>query len=266
MLPARLWACCLLVACARQIPLGAVDASGDAGAGPLDQAVERAFPGVLWFADFEVGDLSQWSEGGKGGTYQQSATSAPAVEAVEAHGGRLAARISIAPVGGEVEVSYFSRRAEPPSAYYSAWFFIPRPTTANFYWNLVHWNGSRTGDGENQLSLWDVDLRSDENGALVPYVYDFQRNRQINQTSPAPVAVPIGRWFQIETLFRKEVSAPGRIVVWLDGAPIFDIDDVPTVLNDWLLWNVGSASTELAPSPAEVWIDDAAISLNRLGL
>jgi len=40
---------------------------------------------------------------------------------------------------------------------------------------------------------------------------------------------------------------------------------VATVPNDWLQWDAGGASTNILPTPAYIYMDDAAISLIQLG-
>jgi len=64
---------------------------------------------------------------------------------------------------------------------------------------------------------------------------------------------------------RKATDATGRVAVWQDDALILDADGVITTENDWMEWDVGAASTDLTPSPGVVFVDDAAISLVRLG-
>ena len=46
---------------------------------------------------------------------------------------------------------------------------------------------------------------------------------------------------------------------------ILDRPAMQTVATDWLQWDVGGASDNLLPSPSMVYLDDAAISLVRLG-
>jgi hypothetical protein len=94
-------------------------------------------------------------------------------------------------------------------------------------------------------------------------VWDFFRQRAFAETTPVPV--PSGKWVQFEVLLRKATDDTGRFAVWQDGALIVDIENVQTAENDWAQWNVGASSDEIAPSPALIYIDDAAISLVRLG-
>ncbi len=65
--------------------------------------------------------------------------------------------------------------------------------------------------------------------------------------------------------FAKSVGSAGHVTVWQNGTMILDRTGVATVANDWLQWEVGGASDDLSPSPSVVYVDDAAISLVRLG-
>ena len=68
-----------------------------------------------------------------------------------------------------------------------------------------------------------------------------------------------------EILYRKAADATGHITVWQDGAQILDVANALTAPTDWVQWDAGGGSNDLAPSPAVVYFDDATISLSRVG-
>ena len=238
-----------LAACDPHVPLGHV---GDAG-------VSR-----LWTATFEPGDLSEWTADGKGGTMVANLTTKPVATTEMAHNGKYAGKATVKPSMGMVSIDYLYR--EQPSlteGYYSAWFYIPGTFTVKTWLSIIHFVGSPSADGRNVFPTWDVNLYPQADGTLAAQLYDFVK--QVNRQQPSAMAVPTSKWVHFELLLRKAADATGRIAVWQDGTPIFDVDGIPTSENGWAEWNVGGSSDEISPAPGYVYIDDAAISLTRLG-
>ena len=83
---------------------------------------------------------------------------------------------------------------------------------------------------------------------------------------PDPVpAVPIGRWFQIECLFKNvsDAGGGGEIAVWLDGRQIYD-SVRPFGYSPGVYFTPCSLADDLDPSSAELFIDDVAVSWSRV--
>jgi hypothetical protein len=135
--------------------------------------------------------------------------------------------------------------------------------TVGSWLSLVHFDGSHTGDGRNVFPFWDVNLYPQTPGTLVAHLYNYTTQTNVESATPVPVAT--GRWMHLEVFVRKATDATGRVAVWQDNVLILDADGVATTENDWMEWDVGAASTDLTPSPGVVFVDDAAISLVRLG-
>jgi hypothetical protein len=244
-------ACALLgaAACEQQVNLGAI---GDGGAS------------LLWTATFEPGDLSEWLGDGKGGTYVDNATVAPAATLDAAHRGQHAGLATVAPAGGMPSLNYLFRdQPSPPEAYYSAWFYKPTSYLVRSWLSLTHFRSSQSGDGNNLVAIWDVNLYSRPDGSLIAHLFDYTKGTNVEQANPIPV--PVGRWFQFEVLLRKAADATGHVAVWQDGVLILDDPNVPTAPTDWVQWDAGGSSGDIVPSPATIYIDDAAISLSRIG-
>jgi len=185
-----------------------------------------------------------------------------------AHSGSYAVKLTINPMGGNIEDRYLFRggAGAPPAleeAYYGAWFFIPQPYIENFYWNLFHFLQSPAADRQGTNPVWDLNLRSNLAGDLVPYVYDFLARRQRDE--PVPTPVPIAQWFHLEVFVRFASDATGHVAVWHDGHQVFDIPNVVTASTPWILWAIGSASTDIMPAPADLFIDDVTLSATRVG-
>lgn len=244
---------CLLVspACEKLADLGSI------GDGPSS---------VLWRGTFEPGNISEWTGDGEGGTYTQNISLKPSAISTMAHGGHYAGLVAIAPTAGMASTGYlFRNQPSPVAGYYSAWFYVPSSTIVGSWLSLTHFSGSETGDGKNLFALWDVNLYALPGGGLAAQLYDYAHQVNLQQTNPAPVPVPLDAWVQIEVFLSKATDPSGEVAVWQDGTLILQRSGVATAPNDWVQWDVGGASDNILPSPADVYLDDAAISLIRLG-
>jgi hypothetical protein len=242
-------------------------ALGAAGGGAGSTAGDGGRVNLLWSATFEPGNLSEWSGDGQGGNFLQNATT-PAVASTDvAHRGRFAGKCAVTPAPGLVSISYvFRHQPSPSEAYYGAWYYLSPAFTVHGYLSLVHFNGSHTGDGNNVYPTWDLNIYPQpSSGALIAHLYNFVTQTNVESASPVPVPVPNGRWVHFEVLLHKATDASGRIAVWQDDVLVLDADGVVTIENDWMEWDVGAASDDLGPPPGVVYVDDATISLQRLG-
>jgi hypothetical protein len=68
-----------------------------------------------------------------------------------------------------------------------------------------------------------------------------------------------------EIMIRKATDATGRVTIWQDDVMIIDLQGVATASSDWMQWDAGASSTDLSPATASIYVDDATISLERLG-
>jgi hypothetical protein len=246
---AIVFAAIAFAACDRNINLGAI---GDGGAS------------LLWTATFEPGDLSEWLGDGNGGTYVENVTAYPAATQAMAHRGQYAGISTITPAAGMPSLNYmFREQPSPRQAYYSAWYYIPPSVAVAGWLSLSHFRCSRTNDGNNLFPIWDVNLIPRLDGSVIAHLYNYVTQLNVEQFVPIPV--PTGTWVHFEVLLLKAPDMTGHIAVWQDGVLILDNPGVITAQTDWVQWDAGGASNNIAPSPALIYIDDAAISLTRVG-
>jgi hypothetical protein len=235
--------------CGRHVPLGDV---GDGGAA------------ILWAATFEPGDLSEWTSDGQGGSYRDPTAPLPAVTMTQAHRGHYAGSTTFTTVPGFTSLSYLYRdQPSPPVAYYSAWFYIPSSFAVKSYLSLSHFLCSFTNDDQNLVPIWDVNIYPRPDGSLVAHLLDYRTFSNTEQLVPIPV--PVDAWVHFEVMMRKAADATGEVAVWQDDAPILDIQNVITTPTDRVQWDAGGSSDSLVPPTGVVYVDDAAISLMRLG-
>jgi hypothetical protein len=234
---------------------------------------------LLWHATFEPGDLSEWLGDGQGGIYADNTLTGPyASRGVPHHGGAWAGVMTVEPSASMNSLAYLYRQQpSPPTAYYSAWFYVPSTITLpvpGAWLSLCHFRGMDPVDAGagrpasySPLAHWDVNLYQQADGSLAAQLFDYkaQRNTSQLQTLMYTVPFPTDQWVQLEVLFTKSSSQTGRIVVWQNGAKILWRDAADTLLNSWLQWDVGAAANYISPPAASIYMDDAAISTIPLG-
>jgi polysaccharide lyase-like protein len=225
---------------------------------------------VLWSADMEIGDLSQWSwpdvPGGPnaGGGVFDSGTSIASVDTVSlAHSGTHSAKLYINTMGPpEISTSgvRLFRWLEPEShseLYYSVWYCFPQRYTPNGnppWWNVLQWKSKGANVNDAFFAL-NVGNRSD--GSLYLYLYNQNSKTSYSQ---AIKNISEGQWFHIEAFYKCAGDKTGHVTFWQDDAQIFDVPSVQTRYPDGTCaWSVNNYSDSLNPTTATIYVDDAAI-------
>jgi hypothetical protein len=240
-------------ACDRHVYLGG--SLGDAG--KADAAT-----GILWQATFEPGDLSEWTGDGNGGIYMDPHATAPAASADVSHRGRFSGIASFVPASPAAWSYLYRNQPSPPDAYYGAWFFIPGSLQINSWLSLHHFGYRAAADATDANPVWDFHVYPTAAG-LAARLYEASSMKGYDQTNP--LVVPTATWVHFEIRYRKAPDATGEIVVWQDGTQILDVTAIITAPTDWVQWDAGGGSNDATPSPAAVYLDDATISLSRVG-
>lgn len=227
---------------------------------------------VIWSADMETGDLSQWSEPdvpngpNTGGGVFNSGLATARVDAVGlAHSGLHAAKLFINTQStGELPTSgtRLFRWLEPekhPELYYRVWFYFPQRYVPNGnppWWNVFQWKSKRASVSDPFIAL-NVGNRSD--GAMYFYLYDKNAQKSYGQSIKN---IPEGQWFRVDAFYKCSGEKNGHVTFWQDGTQILDVNNVQTRYPDGdCAWSVNNYSTSLNPSAATIYVDDAAICL-----
>ena len=227
-----------------------------------------AHPGsILWSADMETGDLSQWSlpdtPGGLnagGGVFNSGI--ATAITGVVAHSGKSSAELSITTPDNPTSGTRLFRWKEPrtyPQLYYSAWYYFPRhyiPDGNPSWWNVFSWK-SKHNAGNDPFFALNVGNRAD--GSMYFYLYNQNSKTSYDQ---ALKLAPERRWTRLEAFYVCAGDNTGHVAFWQDGVQIFDISNVQTRYPDGdCECTVTNYSNSLNPRTAEIYVDDAAICL-----
>lgn len=227
---------------------------------------------VIWSADMETGDLSQWSVPdvpsgpNTGGGVFNSGLATADVDAVGlAHSGLHAAKLFIdtqstaeLPTSG----TRLFRWLEPekhPELYYRVWFYFPQRYVADGnppWWNVFQWKSKRAGVSDPFIAL-NVGNRSD--GTMYFYLYDKNAKNSYSQSIKN---IPEGQWFRVDAFYKCSGEKTGHVTFWQDGTQILNVGDVQTRYPDGdCAWSVNNYSNGLNPSAATIYVDDAAICL-----
>ncbi len=230
------------------------------GCGPVELGQD---PRVLWWTDHESADTSTWTADGKGYVWTDQG-GALGVTSTYRRSGRFALEATVASKETGIQSAGTANRIwhDPSPAFYSAWFLIPEAITETSYWVLFKFRSRLATSEGADTNLWDVDVTTANSGEMVFQLYGHTLTEQ---PGPSSLAVPLGRWFQIEAYLDPRDDATGQLIVWVDGVVLYQLSQSATVPSAYLEWSVGGITETIEPSGVRVVIDDAAISTKRLG-
>ena len=219
---------------------------------------------VLWSSDLERGDLSEWTAAPGGGPVPDPMGGLIEVVAGLSHSGTHAIKLTNSANMDSDGPGVFRELIAPPELYYSIWYYLPSAYVTNTQWTIQKFR-TRTPDGTMLSENLDLDLRTLPGGQVALYVFSHDpQYLQSPLADPVPF-VPVARWFQVEVLFRPATDASGRLVVYLDGDPVYDLGNRRTAGTNDIVWTPCNIGTDIQPAPSVVYVDDAAISLSRVG-
>ncbi len=238
-----------------------LSASAPATAAPA--SASQGSPGsLLWQADMETGDLSQWLAG-QGEAVFTTGTGWVTVTDQVAHCGRYALALGIQGAAGKLQAARIFRWQENPAeAYYSAWLLFPERYQTSLWWNVFQFKSK----AESSQPMWVLNVGNRSNGDLVFYLWDaIRQETHHHQLTGERLSVPVGQWVHVEAFYRRAQDNSGRIAIWQDGVKIFDIDGVQTAIAENVHWSLDNYTDRITPDDPVIYADDAAISLERLG-
>jgi hypothetical protein len=219
---------------------------------------------LVWTADQEPGSLQQWTAAGSGDTRLPSADSTIEVSAEAPHRGRRSVKL--------VNPAAWLRQDEGPElfhvvgslddAYYSAWFLLPEDYRLEPSMTLLRLRSRDPSSGE-LYNGEELQLRSLPVGGYVLQVFSNNAAFLLEPVAdPAPL-IAAGRWFQLEA--RYESQSSGRLRVWLDGKLYYDLPGRPGAVGSEIALGICNVAEQAEPAPLVLFVDDAAVSLSRVG-
>jgi hypothetical protein len=227
---------------------------------------------LFWFAQHETGDFTEWYADSKGGYSAAPPVTSVVISTDFAHSGTHSVKLSNATPATEINgapppygtAALYRQDDFPPAAYYSAWYYLPQAYTTSTDWTIMQFQVPPTGDGGSNGLLIDVDLRSLANGDMILDIFDHRGQYLRSPTAEPALPVPIATWFQIEVFYNNIGNDTGRFTLWLNGQVNYDIQR-PFGLNSTTYWSPCSSTEGLTPTQSDLYLDDAAVSLVRVG-
>jgi hypothetical protein len=242
----------LCIACEPELDVGSwICPPPDADSAPANpgKRVES-----FWTTGFETGFCDYMRAGGI--CYSTGEGSYDVVDE-PVHSGSHAAAYSVTSDASRraSQARCYREGALPQHAIYGVWFYLPSPAANTGNWNLIHFQGGSPGGSMH--NLWDVSLKSNDDGTLVAYLFDFL-NAGIRVPNAAP-AVPIGSWFHLEFRLRRAANATGEMALYQDGTLLMELTGLPTDDTDYGQWYVGNYADALTPPTSTIYADDVTI-------
>src|SRR5205823_2492992 len=111
---------------------------------------------LLWSANMETGDLSQWfypmtgPVGNFGGDIENSGNATAVASTDFAHSGRYSAKLTITtpdtPTSG-VRLFRWDEAQKYRQLYYSVWYYFPQSHSPSLFWNVLQWKSKHLVSG-----------------------------------------------------------------------------------------------------------------------
>jgi hypothetical protein len=248
---------------------------------------------ILWKADYETGNLEQWSiptakypGGGILLTAEDDVTAKATT--VQAHSGKYSGeatiRNAIRATRGNKAVRFMRWTTDaydrggaelPLECYYSTWVYLPEAYDPKKHapwdpgdggwWNIFQF---KSNDEQNESqSGWSLNLEKDpQSRRLSCYLYS-QINSDRSWEPEEAVEIPVRKWFHIEAFVKVSQEETGRIEIWLDGESIIRADNVRTAVkspNPNIMWGIGNYTDHIDGGrkigTATIYFDDSLIS------
>jgi hypothetical protein len=219
--------------------------------------------------------MSQWYRDDGGGEFNSGSASSAASRDV-AHSGRYSAKAVIETPGTSgVRLFRWNEGRTNPEAYYSAWFYFPRRYRVPDWWNIFQFK-SRNGPVIND-AFWSLQVGNRRSGAMYLYLNWWEgltiegpHPREFGNRSYDQAVKDIREesWTHFQVFLRQSSAFDGQVIVWQDDTELFNLRDVRTrypAANGANEWSVNNYTDNITPSPATIYIDDAAIGTSRIG-
>ena len=262
-----------------------VRATNVAGMGGASAASNSVTPSagtstLLWSANHESGNFSEWSADG-GGMAQgflnynpdTSGTVKVEVSSAQAQSGARSARLEMPQgTGNQAQLIRWRESQTNADLYYSVWLYFPTniDTRGGGWFNLLQ---IHTHGGGGWTIPIGIEVRTQSNGVNAFFLHSPYSTTSAWNTGGMPyweysstVPIPIGRWFNVELRFKRDTAA-GVVQFWQEGVQIFNVQNVQTTHpgSTYHEFYVNIYGSGISPSPTVIYVDNVAISRTRIG-
>jgi hypothetical protein len=229
---------------------------------------------LVWSADHETGDMSQWPRATL--NWDSGACLFHGVSSEYARSGSYSLKLAISTLGGTAGCRQARNReiATGNTYVYSAWYHLPKPVlTLRGHWNVFQFK-SKCPTCSTSDPMWSINFEGDplrpilkwsggSYGLAGPHEGEGVAQREYGNLV---TTTPIGRWTRLRVRLRQSAYYTGRITVWHDGVLLWDFANVRTKYpGGSALWSVNNYSNGLTVNPYALYIDDVSISTPAAG-
>lgn len=229
--------------------------------------LRRAKPRVkiLWQAQHEGNDYSEWDLGGYGG-HQDDPAGTSVVDSTHAHSGRYSLKMTSDTTGGQNGTRNFRWAVDqagnpvPNPGIYTCWYYFDTAVVPGAFWNIMQWKTKNAGGGSDPDFMVDIFL--DGANGLRLYIYDLHLNTDHGQYTP-PNALTLNTWHRVDVTYTWDL-VNGSVFGSFDGTQFYAVTGVAT---QWPTaaapnvqhWSVNNYSDSTTPAVTSIWADDATI-------
>jgi hypothetical protein len=219
---------------------------------------------LVWSADTESADLSQWEALTSDAVLLPNAESSIEVTSEQRHGGGHAVKL-VNPANWDNEElgpELLHDVGPVDDAYYSAWFLLPvdHQIEASLTFLELKSRDAVTGELFNGEQL---QLRSLPSGGYVLQVFHNNASFLLEPVAAKAPLVTAGSWFHVEARFQP--TSGGKLRVWLNGSLSYDLEGRPEPGGSDVVFDACNVAESARPTPLTLFVDDAAVSASRVG-
>jgi hypothetical protein len=222
---------------------------------------------LLWQAQHEGGDYSEWDLGGFGG--HQDDTVPSTLDNTRAHSGRWSLKMPCDTTSGQNGTRNFRWAVDqagnpvPNPGIYTCWYFWDTIVTPGTFWSIMQWKTKAFPSGSNpnfSIDVWHGP------GGMGLYVFDYNLSTDHSANGfSADGSLPINTWHRLDVDYQWDTTANGHVRASLNGAQFFSIDQVvtefvTTATPNVRHWSINSYASNNTPNATNLWADDVSIS------
>jgi len=247
---------------------------------------------VLWRAGHETGDLREWyspgvlgqpnagSPNSGGGEYDSGSYSPISVVTDQAHSGSHSAKMMInaATTASGVRLARWLEPSLNPDLFYSVWLYFPVNYQFQNWSNIFGFKSKSpsaiTLPSPGTDPFFYLTMRNRPNGNMYLRLEWWNQLTIIGPLSTQVgyrvyeqtlMDVPVGKWFKVEAHHISAGDFTGGITIWQDDIQLFDLQNIRTRYPDGdTSWQVNLYGQNILPQPTICYVDDAAISTDRI--
>jgi hypothetical protein len=222
---------------------------------------------ILWEAQHEGGDYSEWDLGGYGG--HQDDTAPSTLDNTKAHSGRWSLKMPVDTTSGQNGTRNFRWAVDqdgnpvPNPGIYTAWYLWDTVITTGTFVSIMQWKTKALPSGSDPD--WSVNMYGTAGSGMGLYMFDYHLSTDHPANGSTPLgSLPINTWHRIDVEYLWDTTRNGRVRSYLNGVQWFAIDQVQTqyvtaAAPNVRHWSINNYASNNSPAVSNLWADDVSI-------